>query len=149
MWLRAPSTIRPGTPTTVASSGTSFVTTAPAPITHREPMVTPGKPRLPSPMLTCEAVLSEASYLLGGGPAADHLFEMIELGALEIAPLFPRENPQIRAFMTRYAARAHLADACVVRLSELHPRARVLTCDTADFRIYRRHRSERIPLIAP
>ena len=33
---------------------------------------------LPSPMLTCEAVISEATYLLGSGPAADRLFEMIQ-----------------------------------------------------------------------
>jgi predicted nucleic acid-binding protein len=104
---------------------------------------------LPSPMLTCEAVLSEATYLLGGGPATDRLFEMMELSALEIAPLFPAESPKIRAFMTRYAGRAQLADACLVRLSELHPKARVLTCDGEDFRIYRRHRSERIPIISP
>lgn len=104
---------------------------------------------LPSPMLTCEAVLSEATYLLGGGPAAERVFEMIELGALEVAPLFPRESAKIGAFMVRYAGRAQLADACVVRLSELYPRARVLTTDTNDFRIYRRHRSERIPIIAP
>ena len=75
-------------------------------------------------MLTCEAVLSEATYLLRGGPAADRLFEMVELGALDIAPLFPHESPKIRAFMKRYAGRAQLADACVVRLSELHPLAR-------------------------
>jgi predicted nucleic acid-binding protein len=104
---------------------------------------------LPSPMLTCEAVLSEAIYLLGGGPAADQVFAMIELGALEIVPLFPRESPKIRAFMARYAGRAQLADACVVRLSELHPHAQVLTSDGADFRVYRRHRNERIPLIVP
>ncbi len=104
---------------------------------------------LPSPMLTCEAVLSEATYLLGGGPAADRIFEMIELGALDVAPLFPRETPKIRAFMTRYAGRAQFADGCIVRLSELHSRARVLTTDAEDFRIYRRNRNERIPLIAP
>lgn len=103
---------------------------------------------LPSPMLTCEAVLSEATYLLGAGPAADRLFEMIELGALDIAPLFPHESPKIRAFMKRYSGRAQLADACVVRLSELHPRARVLTSDGADYRIYRRNRHEHSPIIA-
>ena len=104
---------------------------------------------LPSPMLTCEAVLSEANYLLGGKPGADRILEMIELGALDIVPLFPRETPHIRAFMARYGVRAQLADACLVRLSELHPHCQVLTTDSADFRVYRRHRNERLPLIAP
>ena len=100
-------------------------------------------------MLTCEAVLSEATYLLGAGPAADRLFEMIELVALDITPLLPHESPKIRAFMKRYAGRAQLADACVVRLSELHPLARVLTYDGEDFRVYRRNRHDRMPMMAP
>lgn len=104
---------------------------------------------LPSPMLTREAVLSQATYLLGGGPAAARLFELVELGALDIAPLFPHESPKIRASMKRIAGRAQLADACVVPLSELHPLARVLTCDREDFRVYRRNRHDRRPMMAP
>jgi predicted nucleic acid-binding protein len=104
---------------------------------------------LPSPMLTCEAVLSEATYLLGGGEAVERVFEMVELGALDVVPLFPGESSRIRGFMARYASRAQLADACLVRLSELNPRCRVLTTDGADFRVYRRHRNERIPVVAP
>lgn len=102
---------------------------------------------LPSPMLTCEPVLSEASYLLEG--QGDRLFEMIELGALEISPLFPVHTARIRALLHGYAPRMQLADACLVRLSELYPAARVLTTDAADFRIYRRNRTEKIPLILP
>ena len=40
------------------------------------------------------------------------------------------------------------ADACVVRLSELHPRAEVWTTDS-DFTIYRRNRRSPIPLRMP
>ena len=100
-------------------------------------------------MLTREAVLSQATYLLGGGPAADRLFELVELGALDIAPLFPHESPKIRASMKRIAGRAQLADACVVPLCELHPLARVLTCDREDFRVYCRNRHDRRPMMAP
>ena len=53
---------------------------------------------LPGPMVTCEAVVSEAVFLLGGGAAAARIFEMIELGALEIVPLLPKEAGRIRAF---------------------------------------------------
>ena len=103
--------------------------------------------RLPSPMLTCESVLSEASYLLNG--QTDQLFEMIDIGALEIAPLFPEHNHRLRNLMHSYAPRMQLADACIVHLSELHPSAGVLTTDVADFRIYRRNRNEKLPLIVP
>ena len=74
---------------------------------------------------------------------------MVELGALDIAPLFPHESPKIRAVMKRSAGRAQLADACVVPLSELHTLARVLTCDRDDFRVYRRNRHDRMPMMAP
>jgi predicted nucleic acid-binding protein len=40
------------------------------------------------------------------------------------------------------------ADACVVRVSELHADVRVCTTDT-DFKVYRRHGREVIPLLAP
>jgi predicted nucleic acid-binding protein len=102
---------------------------------------------LPSPMLTCESVLSEASYLLGD--LSDGLLEMVQLNALEIEPLLPAQGVRIRELMRRYAPRMQLADAGVVRLSELHPAAQVLTTDAADFRIYRRNRREKLPLILP
>jgi len=42
-----------------------------------------------------------------------------------------------------------LADLCLIRLSELHPRHPVITTDLSDFRVYRRGRREAIPLIHP
>jgi hypothetical protein len=41
-----------------------------------------------------------------------------------------------------------LADACLVRMSELAPRAAVLTLD-GDFRVYRRNGRQAIPVIMP
>ena len=41
-----------------------------------------------------------------------------------------------------------LADACLVRMSELHDRSRVFTLD-ADFKHYRRNGRQAIPLIYP
>src|SRR5439155_22404308 len=45
-----PARTRAGTPTTTAPSGTSLVTTAPAPTTAPSPMVTPGMMIAPVPM---------------------------------------------------------------------------------------------------
>jgi uncharacterized protein len=47
-----------------------------------------------------------------------------------------------------YGPRMDLADACLVRLSELHARLTLITLGSG-FRFYRRHRRERIPLLAP
>jgi len=41
-----------------------------------------------------------------------------------------------------------IADACLVCMSELHDRARIFTLDS-DFRTYRRHGRQVIPLIFP
>jgi hypothetical protein len=58
--------------------------------------------------------------------------------------------PRLTELAVRYADRApDLADLCLIRLSELHPKHPVITTDLADFRIYRRGRREAIPLIHP
>ena len=42
-----------------------------------------------------------------------------------------------------------LADACLVRMSELKRDCRVFTLDRRDFQVYRRFDRQMIPLIAP
>jgi len=42
-----------------------------------------------------------------------------------------------------------LADACLVRMSELQRDCRLFTLDQKDFRVYRRFERQVIPLIAP
>lgn len=44
---------------------------------------------------------------------------------------------------------AVLADLCIIRMSELHPRHSVLTVERTDFRVYRRNKREAIPLVCP
>jgi hypothetical protein len=41
-----------------------------------------------------------------------------------------------------------LADACLVRLSEIHPTGEIFTLDS-DFRVYRRHGNRVIPVLMP
>ncbi len=51
--------------------------------------------------------------------------------------------------MRRYAnVPMSLADACLVRMSELAAGCVLFTLD-GDFRIYRRHRRQKIPLVIP
>ena len=100
---------------------------------------------LPGPFATCEAVLSEASFLLDG---KDALMALFEEGHGEIVPL-DREMGALRKLMAKYrSVPMSLADAGLVRLSELYPRLPVVTLDT-DFLVYRRNRSQQIPLVAP
>ena len=57
---------------------------------------------------------------------------------------------QLAQLAERYAdRRPDLADICLIRMSELHPRHSVITVDRADFQVYRRNKRETIPLICP
>ena len=75
---------------------------------------------------------------------------MVEDGLVTPAFDFREHLPQLAALATRYADRSpDLADLCLVRMSELHPRHRVITVDRRDFRVYRRNKREAIPLVCP
>lgn len=106
--------------------------------------------RLAPPLLTCEAVLGEACFLLArGGMDANDALHALARGALRLDFSLGAEIEPVRRLMTRYKdADISLADACLVRMSEIHSRCQVLTVDR-DFLIYRRDGRRTIPLIAP
>jgi len=59
------------------------------------------------------------------------------------------QTTAVRALFERYNnVPASLADACLVRMTELYEPCKVLTLDS-DFHIYRRHGRKRIPVVAP
>jgi predicted nucleic acid-binding protein len=95
-------------------------------------------------------VLTEAAFLLKReGREADPLFALLERGVIRIAIEVQDEQADLRALMHRYRNRPmSLADACLVRLSELHTDAEVFTLDS-DFHIYRRHGNKVIPVLIP
>jgi predicted nucleic acid-binding protein len=94
---------------------------------------------LQPPLLTCEPVLAEAAHLLRRhGCDVDPLLALVERGVIDISFSVESELASVRQLMRRYRDQPmSLADACLVRLSELHDRPRVWTFDS-DFRIYRR-----------
>ena len=106
--------------------------------------------RLRPPLLTCEPVLTEAAFLLKrDGPDVDALFELLERGVIRISLAVQEAHSDVRALMHRYRNRPmSLADACLVRLSEIHPPGEVFTLDS-DFRVYRRHGNKVIPVLMP
>jgi predicted nucleic acid-binding protein len=102
------------------------------------------------PLETCEAVVTEAAFLLRGAPgAADALLALLEEGILTVRFDLEEQAQAVRALMRRYVDQPmSLADACLVRLSEIRSGAKILTLDQ-DFRRYRRLGRKTIPLIAP
>jgi uncharacterized protein len=71
-------------------------------------------------------------------------------GLMKLAFALDEHLTRIAALAKRYADRKpDLADLCLIRMSELHPRHSVVTVDRRDFRIYRRNKREAIPLLCP
>ncbi|WP_419160889.1 type II toxin-antitoxin system VapC family toxin [Candidatus Palauibacter sp.] len=107
---------------------------------------------LKAPLLTCEAVLSESSFILrrlGADPSLP--VKLIERGVLRIARLFDSTGDVVAVgrLMRRYAdVPMSFADACLVRIVESTEHASVMTLDS-DFHIYRQSRRRVIPLLVP
>lgn len=106
--------------------------------------------RLPPPLLTCDAVLAEACFLVArSGDAVDALGIACKRGALVSDFSVKKEHEAVFKLMHRYRSQPmSFADACLVRMSELHKGAVLLTIDS-DFGVYRRNGREVIPNIRP
>lgn len=104
--------------------------------------------RLSGPWKTCEAALSEAFYLLGA-PGRPALAATLHRGALICAFDLAANIDEVLKLMEKYAdVPMGLADACLVRMTEIYTNPALLTLDK-DFRIYRRHGRRTIPCIMP
>jgi uncharacterized protein len=105
--------------------------------------------RSQAPFVVCEAVLAEASSFFPDPLGVLHLVERGDL-ILDDSFNLAAELPCITALVKKYADHPmDLADACVVRMSEIHRRCKVWTVDRRDFQTYRRYGRERIPCEFP
>jgi hypothetical protein len=95
-------------------------------------------------------VLAEATHLLRKVPeAAVGVLELVVRQFVQVDFRLDTEVLALRTLITRYrSVPMSLADACLVRMSELDPKASVLTTDS-DFRVYRRSGRLAIPVIMP
>ena len=102
----------------------------------------------PPPWSTCEAVLSECFHLLEihGSPALAAL-----LRRRAVIPVFSlnQDIERILKLIEKYSdTPMSLADACLVRMTEMLDDPLLLTTDM-DFRIYRRHSRHAVPCVIP
>ena len=102
------------------------------------------------PLITCEAVLAEATYVTRQVPGARiALIEMLGEGFLTIGMAVADQHAALLAMVKRYAnVPMSLADACLVRLAELHPQSPVMTLDR-NFAVYRKNGRQVIELLCP
>jgi len=100
------------------------------------------------PWIVCEPVFTEADHLLGP-PGRLTLRTAVRRGAIQLAPTFVGETAAILDLLDKYHdVPMSVADACIVRLTEILPDPLVLTTDT-DFKIYRRHSRKVVPCLLP
>ena len=102
------------------------------------------------PVFTTEPVIAEAChFIIGSGKSPAPLLGKIEDGTFEIPFQLWEQAGAVAGLMDKYEGRMDLADATLVRLSELFDDCRVVTTDYSDFSVYRRHGRQVIPLLAP
>lgn len=106
--------------------------------------------RFAAPLLTCEAVLTEAAHIVrryGFDPS--HVMSLVEAGTVGVRFNLGTEVGALKGLLEQYQdTPMDLADACLVRMAELYPSSRVMTLDR-DFLVYRKERRAAIPLIMP
>jgi len=105
---------------------------------------------LTPPFFTCEAVITEACFLLqdvSGGE--QNVLGMLADGYLQIKFSLSEHAASVKALMKKYdSVPMSLADASIVRMTELIANSTIFTAD-GDFLIYRKNGRTKIPLIYP
>jgi predicted nucleic acid-binding protein len=103
---------------------------------------------LSEPLVTCEAVITEACFLLRRIPAApDAVLRNVEEGIFGIPFHLTAASRAVRALVKKYSkVRMDLADACLVSMADELGTGRILTLD-GDFRVYRWRKTRRFELL--
>ncbi|MGH9819201.1 MAG: type II toxin-antitoxin system VapC family toxin [Pyrinomonadaceae bacterium] len=105
---------------------------------------------VPKPIVTCEAVITESCFLLGGHRSGEKaVLDRIAEGIIQIDFSLSAQIDRVIELMSKYGDMPmSLADACLVRMSELMEMSAVFTHDT-DFLVYRKNGRQKIPLLIP
>ena len=102
---------------------------------------------LNAPVLTCEAVVSEAWFLARrGGGDPQHVLDLLHILGAAIVPSW---SPRTEELLRRYANRASVADAALLALAEAEAGRIVVTTDREDFSLYRIHQRRSVPTLMP
>ena len=102
----------------------------------------------PRPWKTCEPAVSEAFYTLGP-PGAQRLLLLLKRRSLVCSFQIAENVDDVVRLLEKYAdVPMSLADACLVRMTEVYSDPILLTTDS-DFRVYRRHGRQVVPCVMP
>ena len=99
------------------------------------------------PWTTCEPVLTEAAYL---SRSPQKLMQLVLRGDLQVRFVVETEAERLLELLQKYQdQKMDLADACLVRMTEIEREAVVYTIDRSDFTVYRKHGNEPVPCVFP
>jgi predicted nucleic acid-binding protein len=105
---------------------------------------------LVQPLVTCEAVLSEALHLLRharGG--TDGILESVGQGIIEIPFVLTESAGAVKAVMAKYRdIPADFADACLIHMADQMDTGDILTLD-GGFKHYRWRKNRRFRMLIP
>ena len=102
------------------------------------------------PLLTCEAVIAESCFLLRNLPGGSRtVAELVDRKIIKIPFRLEEHAKSLFQLLDKYSnVPMSLADACLVRMSELYENSLVFTLDH-DFKLYRRHGRQVIAALMP
>jgi predicted nucleic acid-binding protein len=104
--------------------------------------------RFSLPWRTCEAALAEGFHFLAA-TRGSALAGLLQRQALTVSFQLNESRDRVVELMEKYSdVPMSLADACLVRMTELLPDPVLLTTDS-DFKIYRRLGRQSLPCILP
>jgi uncharacterized protein len=106
--------------------------------------------KISPPLLTCEAVITEACFLMRKVYRGQEVvLELLQRGVVHIPFRLDEETAALENLLTCYhSVPMSLADACLVRMAEQYKSSAILTLDR-DFEIYRKDKNQVIPVIMP
>jgi predicted nucleic acid-binding protein len=108
-----------------------------------------------NPIYTCDAVLAESAYLIyskSGANGVSKLLQLLEEDLVRIDFKIDLHATRVKHLIQRYEnVPMDYADACIVAMTEQekYVDCTVLTVDSKDFSIYRRHGRSVISIITP
>lgn len=117
---------------------------------HNHHFVLEQMQNLEGPFYTCEAVLSEALFLLGKKISWKEKFlSLLASGKIEVPFSYSNHAFRVQEIIQTYKnLPSSFADACLLCMAETTPESRVFTLD-GDFSIYRTSQGDSISLISP
>jgi len=92
-------------------------------------------------------VLTEASHL---SRAPQKVMQLVAHGDVQVRFAAELEAERLVALLGKYQDYGmDLADACLVRMTELEDTAVIFTLDREDFTVYRKHGNQPVPCVFP